>query len=574
MTLSQDPKKSVDKKNSKSHINSRFTLFPIFLFPALLLIRFPIGEAAMNQAYVASLPLGLLTLLLYRSVAPYLIHQKKAFYSIYIILLVFISFPFRFFAVEVPGKQDYHPINKTESSQLVSELIDGNLSNSFPHKNLLFISLASFLVASLLYLRRLGKLLDLREVVLAAICSLAIFLITWKNTSWGSPYSWVPTLERAKADEYTYVVSHFSNGQGLVNADEFVNTSMLNLFNANAYENLMLIRRPIAYYFVSQLSGVLNPYYIWISFNLISWILAAASTYFLLKMIGFEFLSRAAATLLVSVFPLSAAYVGQTAPYFLNTLLSIFITFFFVLFQRYLRNKSVIPLILFCVMASLIYDVYFWIFFLSIAAVRLRFIKKLDALMLVTACGSAPFLYSLFFSRLTATPIPDTNSSQIGNAISGVITILTNLDLQVLQSELIETFSNSLFVVLSLLTPLIASFFVLISMYLFWQNHTFREFSREWLIFIGFGFFIFQTIFAISNHREIGTIPRVNSFILVFFVILLSELNSRTRVFSPTSILAFAVSFYLLLLDLRLVPGWTVTMFNLVQGGWLPFAFN
>jgi hypothetical protein len=572
--LKKNPRSLNEKTASKSQISYSFTFIPMLLFPLLLLIRFPITNPKYHEAFVASLPLGLLTLAFYRNVAPYFIHNKKFFYGSYALILTFITFPFRLIIEENGRTVGYFPINNNQSSKLVSDLISGNLSAGFPNKNLLFFLISILLFAVLFFLYKTQRLRDIREIFLASICSLAILLSTWKNTSWASPYSWVPSLERPKSEEYTYVVSHFSNGQGLVNADEFVNSSMVNLFNGYAYENLMLIRRPIAYYFVSQLSSLLNPYYLWISLNLITWLLAVFATYFLLRVIGFGFVPRAAASVLVSVFPLSAAYVGQSTPYFLSTLLCVFVTFSFVFFQRHLEVKTITPLILLCVMASLIYDVYFWIAFLSLAAIKLKLIGKLDALKLILVSGSAPFAYGYFFSKVTSSVIPDANQSQIGNALSGLIDTLKKGDLEVFQSEIIDTFSNSLFTVLSLLTPIVTALLVLLSIYHFWRGHALNEFSREWLFYVGIGFLIFQTIFALSNHREIGTIPRLNSFILIFFVILVSELNSRNLSFSLVSLITVSILIYQLLLNLRLVPGWQITIFNLVAGGWLPFAFN
>jgi hypothetical protein len=569
-------KRSTDLAQKENSFLSdlKFTMVPIVLYPVLLIFRFPLSDESTFRAYMASLPLGLLALLVYRNLTPQFVDSKKIYFSLYCLLLFFLVFPFRELAQNDKVNNGYFPINEKQSITLVSELVTGNLNSNFPYKNVIFIFFLATFYLALYWLYRTRKITDLREIALSILCSLLIFSSTWKNTSWGSPYSWVPTLEKPRTTNYTYVVSHFPNGEGLVNADEFVNSSMLKLFNGEPFENLMLLRRPFAYFLISQTSSLFNSLQLWIAFNLVIWGLAAISTYLLLKFLGFDFIPRAVSTTFVAVFPLSAVYVGQSTPYFTSTFLSIFITFFFLFFLKHRPAESTLLLTLMCVIASLTYDAYFAVFFITLAALRLKFLKKLDAFKLIFVSFLSPFAYGYYFTKVTAIQIPDNNQSPIFKVITSLIGFLKNPNLELLQTNILASFDSSVFVFLCLLTPLIAFFYASVSVYLFYIQHKFLDFSRELIVFVLIGFYGFQTVFNLANNPWIGAIPRVNSVLFIVFVVVLAEFNKVKHFSIPIFLLSAAVILYLFLLNLRMVPGWRMIIFNLVQGGWAPYGFE
>jgi hypothetical protein len=571
---SRQQRSGLDLKKKDLILNPKITLIPIYLYPILLVFRLPLNDISTFRAYVASLPLGLLTLVAYRKLMPYFINSKNTYFSFYYALLFFLSFPFKKFLQDDRVNHRSFPSNESQSKKLVSELVTGDLSSNFPHKNLVFILFLGLISFSLLWFHRSHRITDVREIILATLCSLLILLSTWKNTSWASPYSWVPSLEKNKSENYTYVVSHFSNGEGLVNADEFVNSSMLNLFNGDPFENIMLLRRPFNYYLISHLSTFVNPLYLWTTFNLAIWVLGALSTYFLLKILGFGFTARAFSTAFVAVFPLSAAYVGQSAPYLTSTFIPVFITFFFVFFTKQRSMGSISPLILLCIAISLTYDAYFAIFVISLAALRSTELKKSDVSKVIVISFVTPFAYSFYFTRLTDVQIPNANQSPIFSVIKAVFEFLKQPNVEIFQTNILASSANSLFVLLSLLTPLIFFFYASVSIYLFYIDRRFQNFSRELIAFALIGFFVFQSMFTLANQRHIGTIPRVNSLLFIVLILLLAEFNKVKHFSLPIFLLSTVVIFYLFLLNLRMVPGWRLIIFNLVEGGWASYNFD
>jgi hypothetical protein len=204
--------------------------------------------------------------------------------------------------------------------ELVSDLVNGTPSSHFPSK-LFFYLMIAFIA---LILASLFK--ELRSVILYFYTYL---FVSWFFTSYASPYSFVPTLERIRSESYIYAVSQFSNGEGIVNADEAAHSSVTAILQGYG-GSPMIIKRPLAHYFASQFSYFSNQYYSWLAINLILIFLSLFAAKFFLNYFKLHPFTVHYALLFLTTLPISISYFAQTSAYSAN--LSISLIIFVVLF--------------------------------------------------------------------------------------------------------------------------------------------------------------------------------------------------------------------------------------------------
>jgi hypothetical protein len=208
--------------------------------------------------------------------------------------------------------------------ELVSNLVNGTPSSHFPSK-LFFYLIIAFIALILACLFK-----ELRSVILYFYTYL---VISWFFTSYASPYSFVPTLERPFSESYIYAVSQFSNGEGIVNADEGAHSSVTAIFQGYG-GSPMIIKRPLAHYLASQFSYFSNQYYSWLAINLILIFLSIFAAKFFLKYLKLHPFTVHYALLFLSTLPISISYFAQTSAYSANLSISLIIfVFLFYLSQ-------------------------------------------------------------------------------------------------------------------------------------------------------------------------------------------------------------------------------------------------
>lgn len=241
--------------------------------------------------------------------------------SILIILSFVCTFPYNLFTFDKYYYYRNTPYQFKSDPTSNSRFIEGLLANSpdisFPGK-LQFFALLSIIFILLLYFARRGTS---DALSLGLLVSTPIVMIqVWFNSSAGSAYSWVPTFEQPISNAYSYVVYKFPNGSAAVNADDFVHTSMISLFQNGTFENLMLFRRPLPYYLVSQLSFFVNSYYVWLLLNIAIWVGSTIIFSLITKNMNFSKSTRIVAMTGYSSAPLVLTFIGQPSTYVFTAL--------------------------------------------------------------------------------------------------------------------------------------------------------------------------------------------------------------------------------------------------------------
>jgi hypothetical protein len=143
-----------------------------------------------------------------------------------------------------------------------------------------------FLVAGFLVLWRWQKSLPAAAPLpwaraLPFVVFTVILLQTWLHLSLRSPYTYVPHYEQPAQNHYWYHDYLFEEGKGAVNLDYpiFRNAELVFLGDAHALN--VLPGRLFPMFLSSPWSAYINPYYVWIVFNVIAWSLACLAIHYL-----------------------------------------------------------------------------------------------------------------------------------------------------------------------------------------------------------------------------------------------------------------------------------------------------
>lgn len=96
---------------------------------------------------------------------------------------------------------------------------------------------------------------------------------TYAHSSMRAPASYHPVLTKPEAKQNWYVNYHFKDGTGAVIADQFVFSALEQYFQADTDDpNNMLVRRPLSFYLVAQVSYFINTFYVWLGLNCLFWL--------------------------------------------------------------------------------------------------------------------------------------------------------------------------------------------------------------------------------------------------------------------------------------------------------------
>jgi hypothetical protein len=108
-----------------------------------------------------------------------------------------------------------------------------------------------------------------------------ILLQTWLHLSLRSPYTYVPHYEQPAQNHYWYHDYLFVEGKGAVNLDYPTFRYAELVFLGDAQVRVVLPGRLFPMFLSSPWSAYINPYYVWIVFNVIAWGLACVAIYYL-----------------------------------------------------------------------------------------------------------------------------------------------------------------------------------------------------------------------------------------------------------------------------------------------------
>jgi len=109
----------------------------------------------------------------------------------------------------------------------------------------------------------------------------AILLQTWLHLSLRSPYTYIPHYEQPAQNHYWYHDYLFKGAKGAVNRDyPFFRAAEL-LFLGDPRLHAILPGRLFPMFLSSPWSAYINPYYVWLTFNVMVWGLACLAIYYL-----------------------------------------------------------------------------------------------------------------------------------------------------------------------------------------------------------------------------------------------------------------------------------------------------
>jgi len=108
-----------------------------------------------------------------------------------------------------------------------------------------------------------------------------ILLQTWLHLSLRSPYTYIPHYEQPAQNDYWYHDYLFQGARGAVNLDYPIYRSVELVFLGDAHPRDILPGRIFPMFLSSPWSAYINPYYVWIVFNVVAWSLACVAIYYL-----------------------------------------------------------------------------------------------------------------------------------------------------------------------------------------------------------------------------------------------------------------------------------------------------
>jgi hypothetical protein len=108
-----------------------------------------------------------------------------------------------------------------------------------------------------------------------------ILLQTWLHLSLRSPYTYIPHYEQPAQNHYWYHDYLFEAGKGAVNLDYPIFRNAELVFLGDTRRLSALPGRLFPMFLSSPWSAYINPYYVWIVFNVVAWGLACVAIHYL-----------------------------------------------------------------------------------------------------------------------------------------------------------------------------------------------------------------------------------------------------------------------------------------------------
>jgi hypothetical protein len=529
--------------------------------------------AILFNLFIFSLVYLVLKLLIPRSILNSLIAK-----IVRIVTVVILTFPYGVFQFDRAGaiknNLQYFQLPQSKRVELAEELQTAITSIGYPNK--IYIVILSLLIVSIGVI----PIFKLKPSFAAPISVgvLLMYFSSWFNQSLGSSYGSVTHFAEPQNNNFFWLVARFRDGTGLVSGDEFVHSSMVEFFQSGAGENLMLIRRPIGYYLVSQFTYLFNSYYVWIILNYFAWVVLLISSLYIYskfsnKIFGYYFI---AATIGVS--PLCNAYVAQTSPYLFSftSLIFLFAIFFFLGTQKLEYSKIYLGLIL--GVQLLTYDTFPWlipIFFLLFKVMKLTLKDSFKVL----ATGLSVYLTYLILIRvMIKQAIDNQNSEQIFINLRGIFSRVKSLDWYSLYEGLYYALKNSPWLLTNLLTlPIFMFFLIMVLQSTKNLKGPINPYTKYVLIPFLLSSLLFLLFWSVGDAQYLGLLTRMYSPLLHIVVISLGifvgkSSNSVKRAFA--CIVIVTVVSYSLSIDLRILPNWQQLLFDLNFGKTVVYIEN
>ena len=461
-------------------------------------------------------------------------------------------------------------ISKTESEILLSQATKGEFSTYFNHKILIY--LLFFLAILCTYNLKRGWFNKNREL---PYLFFSLLLISWYNTSFGSPYSWVPTFEQsvnAKLFQNTnlahlYVVHPFGNLSTYVNADDYVHSSLISLFQNGKYQNLMLIRRPFSYFLVSHIANFMDTYSAWILFNLICLLFLAFILHGWVRSRIHVPLASYLIPLVIIGSPLMTSFIGQNSGYMLAVATPILI---YLVADKLSSSEEFERghLHLFAALylaANFVYDISFWGIALLYAAVIGKKLKFRWAISIWSFSIVSLGIYRALIIPALGLQIDNTNEVQILKLFKVAIGNISVSNTLSLSNLAFNSISSTTQMILTICIPLSA--FLLISCLALMPNKLENSTFDYVLIKVSLlCAFALQVLFNFGGNGWLATFPRFSSFILVPWLIILTSFAKNTKKPSTAIVVLVMLTTITLGNDLRLFPGWASLFLQSVNG--------
>ena len=305
---------------------------------------------------------------------------------------------------------------------------------AIPYEGLLFggLFMIGVAIAALCWRRQQQSWKSSRnQKILGLFAIYCLILVqTWSHLSLRSPYTYVPHFEKPPEAGYWYHVYMFPDQKGAVNADLFVFMALEdNFIGTTRPINTMLIRRSFPFYLSSQISYFTNTLYIFIIFNIITWLLSVVCCYLFAKRAWSERAAMLSAAMVASGTGF-IMFVGQPMNYLVGyAAISISI----YLFQRIIieDDQSFKSLLLFGALFGFLLMVYdllpLIVFFVGFGFARRASIKKIFFSLLVSAFIYFGFLF-LYFDLL-GQEYNDINAKQATDSIVNIVALIRNASL-------------------------------------------------------------------------------------------------------------------------------------------------
>ena len=489
--------------------------------------------------------------------------EKNTILLVYFLTTFLLTFPSFWSTTRNTNKKTYEPITLSESekAKLLDEVILRHFPTDFQGKG---ITLGFISLIALIWVVLRNKYDFKFKLSFIGIFLLGV-LIIWNNTSFGSPYSWVPNFESTGIQHF-YVVHPAGDSIALVNADEFVHSSLVSLFNNGAFQNLMLIQRAFSYYLVSHLVNYLDLYNSWIILNLA---LLGFLIFLLLQFVSLKNVSRLNRVLITSTIcmnPLMITFVGQSSGYFSALFMSIFLFLFLkkASIKKGIYNNQFWSVVIIFTLANFTYNHILWQLVLVFWYQISNKISYKQFVTLTIIPFTVAIVYRYLFIPQFELPIDTGNESQITDSIKLAGTQLFNPSIDVIVDS-IWTGVLSTFQIFSLIfVPL--SLVVLLVLIMLASSRTYVFEEKNLIILIILAVIFMQVVFTLGKMQSFGLMPRLSSFVLVGYLLIakfLAQSISRVNFLAAGFIAILSIN---ILYGLRLMDGWEIFFLHIVGG--------
>lgn len=461
----------------------------------------------------------------------------------------------------------FFEIDQREKIDLVKGLSTNVLDSNFPYKNLLL--LVSVLIVLIIAL----KTNSLLKSGLISIAGLIYLVTNYFYASFASPYSFVPTLEQPQTNRYLYAVSHFKNGEGIVNADEFVHSAVTDLFLKGSENDLMLIRRPLTYFLVSGPSQYLNSFYIWILLNFVTFLVFILSIMYMSKIFRFNNVIMFFFIITITLSPILYVYSSQTSGYFASIVAPWI--FFALTLKKFNQKGGKLTFLDIAPSASilmLVYDLSPWLLaILAFFVVAQKALSSMDAIKI----SIAAIAFNFFFQKITilffGLSFDNANEIQLISATKNIYSKVLNPTLSdfpnqtlLLAKGIVTNFSR-----LSINLPLILIAIIALLLFL-----TSKQVQLLTICFIS-ACVLVQTFWFIGDMTNVGFIPRIIAPVFVLSPLIYFGFlqNYFARKVHFQTLFSLFLLFPSILFITRYDGDWLVKVFYLVEGMWMPYGW-